>query len=1001
MSDYEVVKLLQKIDRGYKPNNSELLRLSKVESFTWDEDGKMPGSISYLTGLKVLNASRDSSHVGLLKYLPDEVGKLDKLEILDLNGTNVSELPKSIGNMASLRRLDLSSTGVQELPESIGKLNQLQTLYLNRTPLQKLPESIGQLSNLRVLNLSRTQINRLPESIGDLGRLQSLYLAVSPIRELPESIGKLRELKELHLSESHLTGLPESIGKLTSLQHIDLRQTRINELPEIIGKLPKLETLLLENLTLSELPESLLNLHLYYKVGEYGWESGPGIYISGLNLKNQPIEIFSRSRELIIEYYKSRKISIPINECKVVFLGDGGAGKSLMIDRLMHDGNISPEFNGESTPGICINSEKYLIGNDEIELHFWDFGGQAIMHSMHRLFLTNRTLYVVVANARDNKANEQAWYWIRNIRSFANGAPILLFINQKDQNPSANVNLNGLRAEYSNLKGVGIISALKDTREEFNNQVRDVICRVVSGMDTVHTPFAKSWLSLMNDLQKMPENYITSNAFYAKCKANSVEMKKELLDQIIGWYKDLGVCFYSKTHPVTAGYMILKPRWLLNALYILIFNGRKYAANGIINETDIYTLICKKVSGDEIKKVWHSITYNPHEIQYIINVLLDFELIYRLDGNRFFIPMLCDENEPENMDFLNSEETFHVSFRYMYLPENVLHRLMVRHGYELKMKDVWRTGAVFVRKECGWSSTVRIKDNCLDIYAKADNQKEHPVNSYLTMIRESVYKINEDFGLTADEYIAYRKDGKEDNFPYETLVGSKEAGQNYIYSRVFGSLLNIDEILGIIRNLKDELEVGVIGQMLSVLADMSERGAHLAGRGEVELTADLQTAIAPVLNAKYGIQIAREYTLGRAKTNIGESDLYFFRCRDGVKEDLYILENKRLEDFGVKQYGQLMGYLNPNFSAGITLSINKKKGWEEAYDVIYKKLDDIRSAWDAYAPISVERISGPKGTQYIRTVHVVPETGLTMPVYHLVLQLFDETRKKAAHKSRR
>lgn len=61
----------------------------------------------------------------------------------------------------------------------------------------------------------------------------------------------------------------------------------------------------------------------------------------------------------------------------------------------------------------------------------------------------------------------EAWYWIRNIRSFANGAPILLFINQKDQNPSANVNLNGLRAEYSNLKGVGIISALKDTREEF------------------------------------------------------------------------------------------------------------------------------------------------------------------------------------------------------------------------------------------------------------------------------------------------------------------------------------------------------------------------------------------------------------------------------------------------------------------------------------------------------------------------------------------------------
>ena len=147
----------------------------------------------------------------------------------------------------------------------------------------------------------------------------------------------------------------------------------------------------------------------------------------------------------------------------MVFLGDGGAGKSLIIDRLMHDGIISSDFDGESTPGICISSKEYAIGKDKIKLHFWDFGGQAVMHSMHRLFLTNRTLYVVVTNARDNKANEQAWYWIRNIRSFANGAPVLLLVNQKDQNPSANVNEIGLRKEYPELKQVRIVSALKDT----------------------------------------------------------------------------------------------------------------------------------------------------------------------------------------------------------------------------------------------------------------------------------------------------------------------------------------------------------------------------------------------------------------------------------------------------------------------------------------------------------------------------------------------------------
>jgi hypothetical protein len=37
----------------------------------------------------------------------------------------------------------------------------------------------------------------------------------------------------------------------------------------------------------------------------------------------------------------------------------------------------------------------------------------------------------------------------------------------------------------------------------------------------------------------------------------------------------------------------------------------------------------------------------------------------------------------------------------------------------------------------------------------------------------------------------------------------------------------------------------------------------------------------------------------------------------------------------------------------------------------------------------------------VKTEHVVPETGLTMAVYHLVLQLSDEERLRAAIKARK
>ena len=191
----------------------------------------------------------------------------------------------------------------------------------------------------------------------------------------------------------------------------------------------------------------------------------------------------------------------------------------------------------------------------------------------------------------------------------------------------------------------------------------------------------------------------------------------------------------------------------------------------------------------------------------------------------------------------------------------------------------------------------------------------------------------------------------------------------------------------------------IITTMLSVLAEMSERCTQLQKRGEEELTGDFQNGISHVLNKSYDIQISREYTLGRAKKNLGETDLFFYHFQDGKKKPLYILENKVLSNFK-NQYLQLMGYLNPYFLAGITLSINIEKGWEEAYDYIYDKLMIIQEAGGNFAPETIERVSDYNGTIYIKTFHTVPETGYKMPVYHLVFQLSDDARMKVAISAR-
>ena len=66
---------------------------------------------------------------------------------------------------------------------------------------------------------------------------------------------------------------------------------------------------------------------------------------------------------------------------------------------------------------------------------------------------------------------------------------------------------------------------------------------------------------------------------------------------------------------------------------------------------------------------------------------------------------------------------------------------------------------------------------------------------------------------------------------------------------------------------------------------------------------------------------------------LGETDLYIYKESDGIITDYAILENKYIENF-TEQYNQLMGYLNPYFKFGITLSLNRKMSLKQGFDEI-------------------------------------------------------------------
>lgn len=196
--------------------------------------------------------------------------------------------------------------------------------------------------------------------------------------------------------------------------------------------------------------------------------------------------------------------------------------------------------------------------------------------------------------------------------------------------------------------------------------------------------------------------------------------------------------------------------------------------------------------------------------------------------------------------------------------------------------------------------------------------------------------------------------------------------------------------------IPSSLSEKIVVELVSTIRRFQKRVVHFENRDEVQITADLQDAVEGVLNSKYGLLVSREFTMGRAIKKLGETDLYIYKEQDGIVSEYAVLENKYIENF-TNQYNQLMGYLNPNFSFGITLSLNRKMSLKKGFDEIENKLREVQGD---FKPVDVQRLVG-NDTTIIVSEHIVPETGNRMKVYHLIFQLNDKERRKAATLARK
>ncbi|POM68518.1 hypothetical protein PHPALM_15316 [Phytophthora palmivora] len=191
--------------------------------------------------------------------IPSQVETLKYLLSFKIRHNHLRQLPMALWNLETLTSLDLSNNELEGcLSEQLGKLDKLRELGLEGNKLTQLPESIGALVHLEVLRVDNNQLKGLPSTIGRLKNLKTLSAHSNQIGELPASFGSLTGLLTLDLKKNGLVAIGEAFLEFTSIKYIDLRQNQLQVFPKLPENNACLDQLFLGFNLLREVPEDIV-----------------------------------------------------------------------------------------------------------------------------------------------------------------------------------------------------------------------------------------------------------------------------------------------------------------------------------------------------------------------------------------------------------------------------------------------------------------------------------------------------------------------------------------------------------------------------------------------------------------------------------------------------------------------------------------------------------------------------------------------------------------------
>ncbi|WP_445247507.1 leucine-rich repeat domain-containing protein [Microcoleus sp. OTE_8_concoct_300] len=803
--------------------------IGQLSNLTWlglgdNQITVIPDAIRQLSNLTVLWLGQNQ-----ITVIPDMIEQLSNLTELDLRKNQITFIPEAIAQLSNLTRLVLGFNQITFIPEAIAQLSNLTVLHLWNNQITEIPEAIAQLSNLELLVLDNNQITVIPEAITQLSNLTNLCLWNNQITVIPEFIAQLSNLKQLYLSHNQITKIPDVIGQLSNLTLLSLDNNQITVIPEFIAQLSNLTELSLSNNQIEKIPECLETLPKLEKL--YLRNNPLPIYPEILGVADEweepgtPAAIFNYLRQL-----RSGEV-LPLNEAKVLLVGQGSVGKTCLINRLIHN-KYNP--NEPQTDGLNITDWKITVNTKPVKLNVWDFGGQEIYHATHQFFLTKRSLYLLVCNCRTSEDENRLEYWLKLIESFGDASPVILVGNKCDEQP-LDLNRKALRDKYPNIKAIVETSCESGTGID---KLRSAIHTEISQLKEVYDLLPLSWFQVKQRLENLDKDIISISEYATICAKENIFEETDQT-QLIGLLHNLGIVLNFREHPILQSTNILNPHWVTEGIYALLSDDElKVKTKGILSYADL-------------SRILDSNKYPSHRYHCLTELMGEFQLCFPINHCRaltFLIPGILPKEEPQNTKLQG--DTLEFQYHYRILPDSILSRFIVLMHEKIHNCTHWRTGVMLEYTEGAEVYNIaRIKSDPEDkkIFI-AVSGRESTRRSFLSMIRDTFTKIHKSFAnLEISQWVPIPGYPDAEPLDYDELLGLEEMGQTEVVIGKLKTRRNLRQLLDGYESIElrrrnqmgdrdfDYTEDGYPGINIHVHQnnlDRSSKTTHQNGRGD-------------------------------------------------------------------------------------------------------------------------------------------------------------------------